>query len=76
MPTLDTSDPNEFAKGLVAEYTVLADANAGDLTAANTWAQAEVDALDAIHPIDTVRSFTDAVAISLDNFHRTYVYTP
>lgn len=75
--TLPTDDPSDFAKALVAEFEVLADANAGDLTAATTWAEAEIVALDAtLNNADDCRMFVDATAVMLDNFHRTYVYTP
>ena len=76
MPTMPTDDPNDFAKALVAEFEVLADANAGDLTAASTWANSEIDALSAIYSDDDCRAFKDAAASMLDNFHRTYVYVP
>lgn len=79
--TIPAGDPAEAAKVAVAEFKVMADADAGDLTNAKAWLEGEMVTLAATIGTtsteqDEFRLHQDAIATALDNFHRTYVYTP
>lgn len=79
--TIPAGDPAEAAKVAVAEFKAMADADAGDLTNAKAWLEAEMVTLAATmgnsdQAQDNFRLHQDAIATALDNFHRTYVYTP